>query len=238
MQNKKYSIISLKSSKFIFKHFITHKIINYYKLIFLLISFVTLSQIGTSMTNAESEIKNNNDHADKYQKATFAGGCFWCMQPPFDKLDGVVSTSVGYTGGSKDDPTYEEVCSGTTGHTEAIEIVYDPQKVSYDRLLVVFWQNIDPTTLNAQFADSGTQYRTAIFYHNDKQKSTAESSKENLEKSGKFEKPIVTEISPATTFFKAEEYHQKYYKKNSNRYKMYKYGSGRSQYLEKVWGKE
>lgn len=204
----------------------------------LLISFLILSQTGISMTNAESEIKNNNVRADKYEKATFAGGCFWCMQPPFDKLNGVISTSVGYTGGPKDDPTYEEVCSGTTGHAEAIEIVYDPQKVSYEKLLDVFWKNIDPTTLNAQFADRGSQYRTAIFYHNERQKNVAEASKEKLEKSGKFAKPIVTEISHAKTFYNAEEYHQKYYKKSSYRYKMYKYGSGRSQYLEDVWGEE
>lgn len=184
------------------------------------------------MVNADNLTKKNNST----EVATFAGGCFWCMQPPFDKHDGVISTFVGYTGGNVEDPTYEEVCSGTTGHTEAVEIEFDPAVVSYDELLNVFWRNIDPTALNSQFADRGSQYRTAIFYHNDEQKRLAEESKEKLAKSGKYDKPLVTEITPATEFYKAEGYHQEYYKKNSYRYKMYKSGSGREKYIKDVWG--
>ncbi|MGQ0793967.1 MAG: peptide-methionine (S)-S-oxide reductase MsrA [Deltaproteobacteria bacterium] len=172
------------------------------------------------------------------EKATFAGGCFWCMQPPFDGIEGVLSTAVGYIGGPKPSPTYEEVCSGRTGHAEAIEVVFDPEKVSYETLLDVFWKNIDPTTLNAQFFDAGTQYRTAIFYHSEEQKRLAEASKEALDKSGKFKNPIVTEISAAGEFYKAEEYHQRYYQKSPVRYKSYSYGSGRASYLERTWGKE
>lgn len=175
---------------------------------------------------------------NKLQKATFAGGCFWCMQGPFDHLDGVISTKAGYTGGKKENPTYEEVSSGTTGHTEAVEIMYDPLKISYKELLNVFWRNIDPTTNNQQFADKGTQYRTTIFYHDDKQKQIAVQSKSELEKSGKFDKPIVTEILPATTFYPAEEYHQDYYKKNPFRYEMYKQGSGRAEYVKLMWKTE
>lgn len=160
------------------------------------------------------------------------------MQHPFDELRGVVSTSVGYTGGQKENPSYEEVCAGNTGHAEAIEIQYDPFQITYSALLDAFWRNIDPTTLNRQFADVGSQYRTAIFYHNNEQKSLAEASKEALDKSGRYDKAIVTEITPASTFYKAEEYHQKYYKKCPVRYKSYKSGSGREQYLRKKWGKD
>jgi methionine-S-sulfoxide reductase len=174
----------------------------------------------------------------KSEKATFAGGCFWCMQPPFDKLKGVISTTVGYTGGTRENPTYEEVCTGKTGHTEAIEILYDPTQVTYSELLDVFWRNIDPTTPNGQFADVGSQYRTAIFYHGEEQKRLAEASKEKLAKSGIFNKPVVTEIVPASKFYEAEEYHQEYYRKCPIRYKSYKYFSGREPYLEKMWGKD
>lgn len=169
------------------------------------------------------------------EKATFAGGCFWCMQAIFDKVKGVVSTNVGYTGGHKEHPTYEEVCSGKTGHTEAIEILYDPTQVSYEMLLDIFWKNIEPTMLNRQFVDFGTQYRTGIFYHNEEQKGFAEASKEKLERSGKFYKPIVTEIKPASTFYKAEGYHQQYYKKNPIRYEFYEAHSGRNQHLKTIW---
>lgn len=170
------------------------------------------------------------------KKATFAGGCFWCMQGPFDALPGVISTTVGYTGGAKADPTYEEVCEGTTGHAEAIEVVYDPAVVSYERLLDVFWRQIDPTTPNRQFADAGTQYRTAIYVHDDGQRSAAEASKKALAASGRFDKPIVTEIAPAAPFYPAEDYHQKYYQKRTMHYKLYRAGSGRQAYLEKTWG--
>lgn len=169
------------------------------------------------------------------QKATFAGGCFWCMQGPFDFLDGVISSKAGYTGGNKENPTYDEVSSGTTGHTEAVEVTFDPQRVTYKELLEVFWRNVDPTTKDQQFADRGSQYRTAIFYHNNEQKQQAEQSKTELEKSGLFDKPIVTEILPVTTFYPAEEYHQDYYKKNPFRYEMYKQGSGRASFIERTW---
>lgn len=172
------------------------------------------------------------------ERAAFAGGCFWCMQPPFDKLKGVLSTTVGYTGGHKENPTYEEVSSGTTGHAESIEILYDPSQVSYEELLEVFWKNIDPTTPNRQFADEGTQYRTAIFYHTEEQRKLAEASKVNMEKSGRFARPIVVEIVLATTFYPAEEYHQEYYRKSPLRYKMFRFASGRDQYLNRTWGDE
>ena len=179
---------------------------------------------------------SNNQNAKK-DTATFAGGCFWCMQPSFDETPGVVSTTVGYTGGTTPDPTYEQVCSGKTGHAEAIQVVFDPAKVTYDQLLEVFWRNVNPTTPNQQFADKGTQYRSAIFYHDEAQHQLAVASKERLAKSGKFEKPIVTEIMAASTFYPAEEYHQHYYKKNAIHYNLYKIGSGRADYLKRTWGK-
>ena len=167
--------------------------------------------------------------------ATFAGGCFWCMEPPYDKLDGVISTTSGYTGGQVENPTYEEVSSGTTGHAEAIQIQYDPARISYAELLEVFWRNIDPTVKDAQFCDHGSQYRSAIFYHNDEQRRLAEESKQALVGSKKF--PAVhTEIQPLTTFYPAEDYHQDYYRKNPLRYKYYRYSCGRDRRLEELWG--
>lgn len=195
-----------------------------------------LSIILGQMNMAHSE--NTGTASKKLEKATFAGGCFWCMQPPFDSLKGVVSTTAGYTGGQKINPTYEEVSSGSAGHVEAVEILYDPAQVSYSELLDVFWKNIDPTSPNGQFVDVGPQYRTIIFYHNEEQKRLAEESKARLEKSGRFDKPIVTEIKPAAVFYKAEEYHQKYYQKNPVRYKYYRYSSGRDQYLAAHWRAE
>lgn len=174
----------------------------------------------------------------KTEKATFAGGCFWCMETPFEKLDGVTEVISGYTGGKKVNPTYEEVSYGGTGHLESVQIIYDPSKITYSELLDVFWKQIDPTDPNGQFVDRGSQYRSAIFYHNDEQKGLAEKSKEELDESGKFGKPIVTEIIMASAFYKAEEYHQDYYKKNPIRYKFYRYNSGRDQYLKKIWGGE
>jgi len=197
---------------------------------------MVFGQMGIVMANSENIKKNIAAPAQKLEKATFAGGCFWCMEPPFASLKGVVSTTVGYTGGHDKDPTYEEVSSGITGHTESIEILYDPSLITYSELLDVFWRNIDPTTPNQQFVDVGTQYRSAIFYHNEEQRRLAEESKIKLEKSGKFDRPIVTEIKPAAIFYKAEEYHQKYYQKNPIRYKFYRYNSGRDQYLKKAWG--
>lgn len=168
--------------------------------------------------------------------ATFAGGCFWCMEPPFDKLDGVVDTTSGYTGGTKKKPTYEEVSSGLTGHTEAIQIRYDPKKVSYEKLLEVFWHNIDPVTANAQFCDHGSQYRSAIFYEDEAQHRAAEASKQALEAGGKLPGKIVTQIVAASVFWPAEEYHQDYYKKNPLRYNYYRSGCGRDRRLEQLWG--
>ena len=171
------------------------------------------------------------------KKAIFAGGCFWCMEHPFDEIPGVVSVTSGYSGGSKANPTYEEVSSGATGHAEAVQVVYDPAKVSYQKLVDVFWHNIDPLTANAQFCDHGTQYRSAIFYTDDEQKRVAETSKEAIAKSHRFDKPIVTQIVAATTFWPAEGYHQHYYKTHPVQYKFYRYNCGRDQRLEELWGK-
>jgi len=170
--------------------------------------------------------------------ATFAGGCFWCMQPPFDRLDGVRSTTVGYTGGHTQNPTYEQVSAGGTGHAESIQITYDPAKVSYAKLLEVFWRNVDPLTPNAQFCDHGTQYRSAIFFLTAEQQRLAEDSKRELEASGRFKQPIVTEIVPASSFYPAEDYHQAYYRKNPIRYKYYRYSCGRDRRLQELWGAE
>jgi len=168
--------------------------------------------------------------------ATFAGGCFWCMEPPFDKLEGVVATISGYSGGHKANPTYEEVSAGTTGHVEALQVLYDPAQIGYDSLLEVFWQSINPTDPDGQFVDRGPQYRSAIFYHNAEQQRLAEISRERLQASGRFNQPIVTPILPAGPFYPAEEYHQDYYQKNPLRYKFYRHNSGRDQFLDGVWG--
>ncbi|MDD9858992.1 MAG: peptide-methionine (S)-S-oxide reductase MsrA [Nitrospira sp.] len=168
--------------------------------------------------------------------ATFAGGCFWCMEGPFDELEGVLSTTSGYTGGETDNPTYEQVSAGGTGHTEAVQVVYDPQTVSYRELLDVYWRNTDPTTPDAQFCDHGDQYRPAIFYANDEQRQVAEASKEDIERTKTFSASIVTEITPATTFYPAEEYHQDFYTKNPIRYKIYRWNCGRDARLKELWG--
>lgn len=173
---------------------------------------------------------------EKLAKATFAGGCFWCMEPPFDKLVGVVSTTSGYTGGNKLNPTYREVSDGGTGHAEAVQIVYDPGKISYEKLLDVFWHNIDPTVKDQQFCDHGSQYRTAIFYQGDDQKKLAEAAKAALMKSKPFKADIVTEISAASTFYPAEDYHQDYYIKNPVKYKFYRFNCGRDARLRELWG--
>jgi len=175
---------------------------------------------------------------DKYSVATVAGGCFWCMEPPFERLDGVVSVVSGYSGGTEVNPTYQQVAGGRTSHTESVEILFDPKVITYDKILDVFWMNIDPTQVDGQFADRGKQYRTAIFYHNAEQKTQAEASKKKLEQSGKFDKPVVTEIEAFTAFYPAEDYHQDYYKKNSIHYKMYRKGSGREGFLDRTWGSE
>jgi peptide-methionine (S)-S-oxide reductase len=169
-------------------------------------------------------------------KATFAGGCFWCVEADFDKVDGVISTTSGYIGGRVANPTYAAVSSGTTGHTEAVEVVFDPRKVSYEKLLEVFWVSIDPTVIDRQFCDVGSQYRTAIFVHDEAQRRAAEASKAALEKRKPFREPIVTPIETATTFYPAEEYHQDYYRKNPIRYRYYRSGCGRDARLAQLWG--
>jgi len=170
--------------------------------------------------------------------AIFAGGCFWCIQTPYDKAKGVVKTVVGYTGGSAEDATYEKVSSHRTKHREAIEVTYDPAQISYDQLLDIFWRNIDPTQADGQFYDIGPNYKAAIYYGNDDEKKTAEASKEKLSKSGTFSKPIVTEILAAMPFYPAEEYHQKYYLKQPADYDAYHNGSGREKFFEKIWRAE
>jgi peptide methionine sulfoxide reductase msrA/msrB len=196
-----------------------------------LIIMIFLLTGGIAMTDAATD----KTAARTLEKATFAGGCFWCMEPPFEKLEGVKEVISGYTGGQKKNPAYEEVSSGGTGHLEAVEVVYDPAVVTYERLLDVFWRNIDPTDPGGQFVDRGSQYRSAIFYHSEQQKRLAEASKQKLAKSGIFAKPIVTEIIPASVFYRAEDYHQDYYKKSSIKYKIYRFNSGRDQFLEKTW---
>lgn len=193
---------------------------------------------GTHMALAGEGGKGPSASPKKFEKATFAGGCFWCMEPLFEKLKGVDAVISGYTGGRTENPKYEEVSLGRTGHAEAVEVHYDPSQITYAELLDVFWRNIDPTTKDRQFVDTGSQYRTAIFYHNEEQKRLAEDSKKKIDASGRFGKPIVTEIVPAGKFYAAEEYHQDYYKKSSTRYKFYRFNSGRDQYLERIWGKE
>jgi methionine-S-sulfoxide reductase len=168
--------------------------------------------------------------------ATFAGGCFWCMQPPFDHHHGVIYTKVGYMGGHVSNPTYESVCIGNTGHSEVIQITYDPTICTYESLLELFWKNIDPTDAGGQFSDRGSQYQSAIFVHSESQQQLAEKSKSLLDASGKFGAPIITPILPATHFFVGENYHQCYYKTNSPHYAAYKKGSGRAEFLKKHWG--
>ncbi len=181
-------------------------------------------------------VDGSDSMAKTMEKATFAGGCFWCMEEPFDKLPGVVSVTVGYTGGPVKNPTYKQVSAGGTGHTEAVQIVYDPSKLEYGKLLDIFWHNIDPTVTNRQFCDTGSQYRTGIFYHGEKQRELAQKSKETLEKTKPFRESIVTEITRAQEFYPAEEYHQHYYKKNPIRYKFYRNGCGRDRRLRELWG--
>ena len=172
----------------------------------------------------------------KTETATFAGGCFWCMQHPFDELRGVISTTAGYTGGTVDHPTYAQVSAGGTGHAEAVQVVFDPRVIGYGQLLDVYWRNTDPTTPDGQFCDIGSQYRPAIFFHDEKQRKLAEASKAGLEQSKSFPETIVTEITPASTFWVAEAYHQNYYVNNPIRYKYYRFGCGRDNRLKQLWG--
>ncbi len=194
---------------------------------------IILSMMGLSAMLIAS---TNVSAATNFEKATFAGGCFWCMEHPFDEIPGVVSVTSGYTGGQKKSPTYEEVSAGGTGHAESIQIVYDPTRVTYEKLLEVFWHNIDPTVKDRQFCDTGHQYRSAIFYQNEEQHRLALQSKALLEKSKPFKEPIVTEIVQATEFYPAEDYHQHYYKKNPIRYKFYRSRCGRDNRLKELWG--
>ena len=170
--------------------------------------------------------------------ATFAGGCFWCMEPPFEQLDGVKEVISGYAGGSEEHPKYEEVASGATGHLESIQVTYDSKKVSYKKLLDIFWMQVNPTDNEGQFVDRGNQYTTAIFYHTLEQKKIAEASKKALDKSGKYDEPVITPIIEFSSFYPAEEYHQDYYKKSKVKYKTYRFFSGRDQYLKSIWGEE
>jgi peptide-methionine (S)-S-oxide reductase len=195
--------------------------------------------VGPPIANmAANAAEPGNDGASQagLKIAIFAGGCFWCEEAVFDAVPGVVSVISGYTDGDKANPTYEEVSAGGTGHAESVKVTFDPAKVSYAKLLDLFWHNVDPLTENAQFCDHGTQYRSAIFYLDEEQKRLAEASKQALAKSGRFDQPIVTEISPASTFWPAEDYHQKYHVKNPVKYQLYRFGCGRDQRLRELWG--
>jgi peptide-methionine (S)-S-oxide reductase len=176
-------------------------------------------------------------HAAEQAKAVFAGGCFWCMEEAFEKVEGVTSVVSGYMGGQMANPTYEDVSAGGTGHAESVEVLYDPARVSYQKLLDHFWKNVDPLAPNAQFCDHGSQYRAVIFYGNEEEKRQAEASRQAIEQAKRFAEPIVTQIMMASKFYPAEEYHQDFYKKNPVRYKFYKYNCGRAQRLEQLWGK-
>ena len=191
--------------------------------------------LGIAWSLGAASVTAQQDADSGYAPAIFAGGCFWCMEPPFDKLDGVLETTSGYIGGQKENPTYEEVSSGTTGHTEAVAIRYDPDVISYEQLLDVFWPNIDPLDAGGQFCDRGSQYRSGIFYLDERHRELAEQSKRELEKSGKLPGPIVTEITAAGEFYAAEDYHQNYYEKNPIRYNFYRFSCGRDGRLDDLW---
>ncbi len=201
----------------------------------LLIPIVALLSAACS-GGSEAQVRQPTSAAAALDTATFAAGCFWCVEEAFDEAEGVVSTTSGYIGGHLANPTYEQVSAGGTGHTEAVRVVFDPTRIDYAGLLNVFWRNVDPLTPNAQFCDHGAQYRSAIFVADAEQRGRAEASKAALEASGRFDQPIVTEIAPASAFYPAEEYHQDYYRKNPLRYKFYKYSCGRAQRLEELWG--
>ncbi len=204
----------------------------------ILIALAGIAVAGLSATHGRQDGMSAAKGEDykALPQAVFAGGCFWCTQADFEKVDGVVKVVAGYTGGRKENPTYEEVSSGRTGHVEAVEVFYDPKRVSYKELLDFFWRHVDPTDSGGQFVDRGSQYKSVIFYNDQEQKRLAEESKRELERSGRFDRPVVTEIVKASTFYPAEEYHQDYYEKNPRRYKFYRFHSGRDQFLEKIWG--
>jgi peptide methionine sulfoxide reductase msrA/msrB len=198
---------------------------------------VLASSTRAETSRTEDKQASSPAKGGKLAKATFAGGCFWCMEPPFEKLPGVASVTSGYTGGKEKAPSYKEVSSGRTSHVEAVQVEYDPTRISYEYLLEVFWRQIDPTDDGGQFADRGKQYRTAIFAHDRAQRDAAEDSKRKLETSGVFAEPIVTPVRWAQPFYAAEAYHQDYYKKNPENYKRYRKGSGRESFLDKTWSK-
>jgi peptide methionine sulfoxide reductase msrA/msrB len=202
----------------------------------MLIALVALGCRNGEKETGGAETRMSEKGGTTTVTATFAGGCFWCVEGDFEKVGGVVEAISGYAGGHEQNPTYKQVSSGKTGHVEAVQVVYDPAKVTYKELLDFFWRHIDPTDPDGQFVDRGSQYRTVIFYQNDEQRRLAEKSKEQLAESGQFDKPIVTQIVPLKKFYKAEDYHQDYYKKNPLRYKFYRYRSGRDQFLKKLWG--
>ena len=199
-----------------------------------LLPLLLLSLFITPVIAANQE--TTTSPVQKSETAIFAGGCFWCMEPPFDKLDGVISTTSGYTAGDKKNPTYKEVSAGSTGHTEAIQIEYDPEKITYPELLNVFWKNIDPVAVDRQFCDAGSQYRSGIYYLNETQQADAKRSLQEITENKPFEGEIATEILPASTFYPAEDYHQDYYQKNPLRYKYYRFACGRDQRLQEIWG--
>mgnify|MGYP003932181573 FL=1 len=210
----------------------------FFKYIALIIAgfFIMSTYIGCHGDTVGTSSPQSEKQPERLETATFAGGCFWCMEAPFEKLDGVYKVVSGYTGGQVADPTYEAVSAGKTGHAEAIQVTYDPTKITYKELLDMFWRQIDPTDAGGSFVDRGSQYRSGIFYHDAEQKRLAEASRRQLEASGRFKEPIVTEITPFDTFYPAEAYHQDYYKAHPIRYKFYRHGSGRDQFLEKAWG--
>lgn len=192
--------------------------------------------LGVVISNSAVATMPTPAPAEGLAKATFAAGCFWCVEPPFDKLDGVISTTSGYIGGKEENPSYQQVARGKTGHTEAVEVVYDPKRVSYQILLDTFWVNVDPTTDDRQFCDSGRQYRPGIFWHDAEQKSAAEKSRDAINSSGRFAEPVKVEVTEASTFYAAEDYHQNYYRENPARYKYYRWACGRDARLDELWG--
>ncbi len=202
-----------------------------YSAVFVLCVFAS---IGHAEDMRSEETHSMVKNGSPLEQATFAGGCFWCMEPPFEDLEGVIDVVAGYTGGTTEEPSYEDVATGVTGHYEAVQITFDPQKISYEALLEVFWRNIDPTDPGGSFVDRGPQYRSAIFYHNEEQRLLAEVSKERLQRSGMYTRPIVTKILKYETFYRAEEYHQDFHKKNPLRYTLYRSGSGRDEFIKKV----
>jgi len=200
---------------------------------------VTLAVVATACApQSGAQAAAAEPHDGPVEVATLAGGCFWCVESAFDDVPGVIDAVSGYTGGKQPNPTYEEVSSGETGHVESVRVRFDPEKISYEEILEIFWRQIDPTDPGGQFADRGSQYRTFIFVHDARQRELAELSREALAKSGRFDKPIVTEIVDAGPFYEAEEYHQDYHSKHPAQYKRYRYASGRTPYLERIWGKD